>query len=181
MFASAPQGTAAPTLRRRRRHDDLRMLVGQHFLLRPRSLCHGPGQTFLPPAGNPSSRQARPRQGSLGRSRGRHDPDPDRDVSKADRLCPVRTRSLFLGDRGGGHRIAPEGPAVGHPYRLRRRPLLPLAFAAVSGAILVAWPSSIPGRRPAAGLIGTGIPAYFLWKGTAAAAVGTGGPRAGEA
>mgnify|MGYP001160735969 FL=1 len=74
-------------------------------------------------------------------------------------------------------------PAVERPYRLRPYPLLPLAFAAVNGAILVALAVEHPGQAAvAAGLIGTGIPAYFLWKGRRRRPQsGTGGPRAGEA
>ncbi len=76
-----------------------------------------------------------------------------------------------------------KAPAAERPCRLRPYPLLPLAFTAVNGAILAALAVEHPGQAAvAAGLIGTGIPSYFLWKRRRTRALsGTSGPGSGEA
>ncbi len=59
-----------------------------------------------------------------------------------------------------------KAPSLERPYRLRPYPFLPLVFSAVNGAIFVALAVEHPGQAAvAAGMICTGIPAYFLWNG----------------
>ena len=57
-----------------------------------------------------------------------------------------------------------KAPSAERPYRLRPYPLLPLVFSAVNGAIFIALAFEHPGQAAvAAGMICSGIPAYFLW------------------
>jgi len=57
-----------------------------------------------------------------------------------------------------------KAPDAARPYRVRPYPLLPLVFSAVNGAIFAALAAEHPGQAAiAVGLIGTGIPAYFIW------------------
>jgi APA family basic amino acid/polyamine antiporter len=57
-----------------------------------------------------------------------------------------------------------KAPSVERPYRLRPYPLLPLVFSAVNGAIFIALAIEHPGQAAvAAGMICSGIPAYFFW------------------
>ncbi|MCX6565270.1 MAG: amino acid permease [Candidatus Aminicenantes bacterium] len=57
-----------------------------------------------------------------------------------------------------------KAPLAERPYRLRPYPLLPLVFSAVNAAIFIALAVEHPEQAiVAAGMICSGIPAYFLW------------------
>lgn len=57
-----------------------------------------------------------------------------------------------------------KAPSVERPYRLKLYPFVPLVFSAVNAAIFVALAMEQPKQAAvAAVLIGSGVPAYFIW------------------